>query len=90
MGESSAHATGGVAVGNRLWASRLLRLYIKDDFEPAEDHALAVEGHLFRIHLGEDGVIHDLLHNRIAVFAVLVDDVREDHDFALKGKRKYS
>src|SRR4051812_5192005 len=52
--------------------------------EPAEDHPLAVERHLLRVHhLGEARVLHHVRHAFVARRARLVDDVGEDHGLVL-------
>lgn len=44
------------------------RSSIHENLEPAEDHALAVEGHRVRVRL-ETGIGHDLRHRLVANFA---------------------
>src|SRR5258706_1873689 len=57
---------------------------VDDDLEAAEDHALAVERHRLRIHhVFQARIGHHLLHDPVAVRAVLVDDVREPHHLVL-------
>src|SRR4249920_1179764 len=57
---------------------------LDDRLEAAPEHALAVEGHLLRVHvLLEPRLDHDLLHDAVALLAGLVRHEGEHDHLAL-------